>query len=334
MRWILSLLVPLSCLTGAVAGATPELREGQVQIALRADIAVAAAQVTLGDIAILHTRDLPTIQRLASLPLGRAPAAGSEGVVRRAAIAHWIRSQLGIRGEQVQWDGAEETRVRLLAQELPGGRLQRAAETALRNWLVPRTSRAEVQALPVVGELKLPPGPVALEVRPFAENAQPAPRMLVWVDVHVDGRFVRAVPVSFQVEAYQTAWVAPGAVASGVELGPGMVERREVKVTARPPGDSLRVSRSEAAGFTAGWRTTKPVADGEPITVHNAAPAPLIARGEWVSLRLKSGLVELERRAQVMQDAHLGQVVQVRASGGSAPVSARVVAAGQVEAIL
>jgi flagella basal body P-ring formation protein FlgA len=334
VHWVLALLMPIGCMAGTVTDASLDLREGQVQIALRADIATADPQVSLGDVAILHSRDLPTLRRLVSLRLGSAPAVGAQAVVSRAAIARWIRSQLAIRDEQVQWSGSEETHVRRLAQELPGARLQREAETALREWLGRRTTRYEVQALTVVADLKLPAGALALQVRPFAQNAQPAQRMLVWVDVQVDGRFVRATPVSFQVDAYQEAWVAPAGVARGVALAPAMVERREVKITGRPAGEALPASRSEPGEIVSGWRTTKTVADGEPITVRNAAPAPLVARGEWVLLHLRSGLVELEGRAQAMQDAGLGQIVQVRSSGGSAPMMARVIAAGRVEAAL
>jgi flagella basal body P-ring formation protein FlgA len=327
---VFTLLAASACVACSVASSAQELRDGQVHIALRADIAVANARVTLGDIAVLHTRDLPTIQRLAALPIGRVAGVQTEAVVHRAALVRWLRNQLGIGEEQVQWSGPQEARVRLLSQELSGSRLQGAAEAALRNWLAPRTSRYELQALPIVADLSLPPGPVALEVRPFAANARPAQRMLVWVDVQVDGRFMRAVPVSFRVEAYRQGWVALAAVSAHVDLVPGLVVRRELKFTELAEAGS----RMNQAAWPTGLRTTKAVGEGETISARNVAPAPMVARGEWVLLRLKSGQVEVERRAQVMQDGSLGQVVQVRSPGGSAPIAARVTASGKVEATL
>ena len=334
MCWTFPLLLLLASVAGTAMGGPVELREGEVQIALRAEVAVTDAQVRLGDVAVLHTRDLQTMRRLVSLPLGRAQAVGSEGVLRRASIARWIRSQLGIGEEQVQWSGSEETYVRLQAQELSGPSVQRAAEAALREWLTHRTSRFEVQVLPVMADLKLPAGSVALQVRPFPDNAQPSRRMLAWVDVHVDGRFVRATPVSFRVDAFAHAWVAPKGIAKGAALAPTMVERREVEMTGRPPSDALRLVRSGGDLSVAAWRATRRVAEGEPISMRNAARAPLVARGEWVLLRLVSGQVELERRAEVMQDGDLGQVVQVRSSGSSGSIRARVLASGRVEAML
>jgi flagella basal body P-ring formation protein FlgA len=83
-----------------------------------------------------------------------------------------------------------------------------------------------------------------------------------------------------------------------------------------------------------GRHTIKALAPGEAITARNTASTPMVGRGEWVLLRLKSGLVELESRVQAMQQGDLGQTVQVRSSGGSAPLAARVIARGQVEAML
>jgi hypothetical protein len=61
-------------------------------------------------------------------------------------------------------------------------------------------------------------------------------------------------------------------------------------------------------------------------------PPRLVTRGDWVLLHFRSGGVELETRAQVLQDGHPGEVVRVRAWSASEPVFARVISAGAVEA--
>jgi flagella basal body P-ring formation protein FlgA len=316
------------------ASAAVELAVGQIQIELRGETAVQEPQVRLGDVAILHTRNLPAIERLAALPLGRAPRLGGEAVVRRDAIAKWVRSRLGVARSQVLWSGPEEIHVRSLAQEVPATRLEQIAETALREWLAQRVSRYSVHALALPGDLKLPAGQVQVKARPIAGNAEPAERMVVWLDLQVGGRFVRALPVTFTVDAYRKAWVAPERVARGVALTPAIVERREIKITGRATGAPLPLDGSRPGEILAGWRTTKALAEGEAITAHNAGVAPLIARGEWVLVHLKSGAVEVERRAQAMQDGDLGQIVQVRSPRGPASLAARVMAPGRVEATL
>ncbi|WP_193387940.1 flagella basal body P-ring formation protein FlgA [Caenimonas sp. SL110] len=64
-----------------------------------------------------------------------------------------------------------------------------------------------------------------------------------------------------------------------------------------------------------------------------AATVPMVSRGDWIVLQLKSGAVELERRVEVMQDGVLGQVIKVRGENGASSVDGRVVAAGRVEAL-
>lgn len=80
-------------------------------------------------------------------------------------------------------------------------------------------------------------------------------------------------------------------------------------------------------------RTVGPL-EGEPgATGNERGVLPrLVTRGDWVLLRFRSGAVELETRAQVLQDGHAGDVVRVRAWSASEPVFARVISAGAVEA--
>jgi flagella basal body P-ring formation protein FlgA len=66
-----------------------------------------------------------------------------------------------------------------------------------------------------------------------------------------------------------------------------------------------------------------------------AVPAEVsVARGDWVSLHLKTGSMELETRVQALQDGRVGDVVRVRAPAATETVQARVVSSGHVEALL
>lgn len=329
------LLLGLAAVAAAspVSGHAIELGAGQVSIELRPQFVARQSEVTLGDIAILHTTDLQTIQRLSALSLGRSPAVGNEAVVRRDVVSRWVRSQLGISSGNVLWAGAEETYVSTLAQTLASDRVEQAARAALREWMTARATRYVIEAQPLSADIKLPAGHVELKARPLPINAEPSPRMAVWMDIHVDGRFVRTVPVNFAVDAFRDAWVAPAAVAGGVSLTPGMIEKREVKVTGYA-SSRLAAPGSQPGTTAAGLRTTRAIKEGEPVTTANSAPLPAIARGAWVALHLTSGVVELESRAQALQDGEVGQIVKVRSSSAASPVEARVVAPGRVEAIL
>jgi flagella basal body P-ring formation protein FlgA len=80
-------------------------------------------------------------------------------------------------------------------------------------------------------------------------------------------------------------------------------------------------------------RSLRSLRAGEALTANNAAPALPVSRGEWVTLQFNTGAVQMEGRAEALQGGGLGQVVRVRLARGSAPVEARIVARGRVEAM-
>jgi flagellar basal body P-ring formation protein FlgA len=329
VRLISSMSLAALCIA-AVPASSAASDDAQVRIDLRPDVAVRPQQVLLGDIANVYTTDLASIQRLVALPLGQAPRPSADATLSRETIARWVRARLGIRADQVEWRGASETRVHTLAQEAPAAAIERAGRAALQEWLGERSSRFEVEMLGTLRDITLPAGTVAFTARPLAANGEPTARMVVWLDAQVDGTFVRAIPVSFAVQAYRDAWVAPSPIAAGTTLTADMLEKREIDIRHR----SAAAVTDGGAKLVPGLRTTKALRAGEPLTERNSAPAPAVARGDWVDLHLKSGGVDLEERAQVLQDGQVGQMVKVKSANGSTPVMARVLARGRVEALL
>lgn len=327
MRLTICLFLLSGC---ATLSAWAQALDAQARIELRPEVVVQQRQVLLGDVANVYTNDLATIQRLVALPLGQAPRTGEDATVQREAIARWVRVRLGMGAEQLAWRGAAETHLRTLAREVPAATIERAGRVALGQWLAERSTRYELEALGPSRDVTLPAGKLELSARPLALNGEPTSRMVVWLDAHVDGVFAKSIPVSFAVQAYRDAWVAAAPVAEGASLTPGLVEKREVDIQHR----GIAAMPATNSAFAPGLRTKRALKAGEPLTTHNAAPAPAVARGDWVNMHLKSGGVDLDERAQVLQDGQLGQVVKVKSAAGPAPVAARVVAPGHVEALL
>ncbi|MBA2673201.1 flagellar basal body P-ring formation chaperone FlgA [Ramlibacter sp.] len=323
---IAALLAALGCAGGGTAAAQ-ELAPGQVEIALRANASAPQRLVRLGDVATIRTTDLAAIRRLVDLPLGQAPRAGARVVLERQTVADWIRSRLGIGGERLQWSGSERSALSSPAQQADPADIERTARGALQRWLAARSSRFDVDSVGAPAGLQLPAGRVELAARPFPANQQPATRMVVWVDVAVDGSFVRTVPVSFAVDAYKQAWVAATPVGTGAAIAPQMLERREVELASR--GVPLEIDGDGSAPL----RSLRPLRAGEALTSHNVAAALPVSRGDWVTLQFSAGAVQMEGRAEALQGGGLGQVVRVRMARGSAPVDARIVANGRVEAM-
>jgi flagellar basal body P-ring formation protein FlgA len=313
----------LACTTATAAAA--ELGPGQVEISLRADVTAMCRTVVLDEIATLRTTNLQMLRRLMELPLGQAPRPGSEALLKRERLEHWIRSRVGIAPEQLIWKGAEQTRVRTAVQRLAAQRMEEVARTALQQWLQPRTSRFSVETARAVQEVSLPPGNVVVAARALPANAQPTSHMVVWVDVSVDGAFVRAMPVSFQVEAFREAWVVSDTIAAGTSLTGHLLEAKELPVMARP------VALVTPKGGDI--RSVRRLHPGEPVTQENTQKLAAVRRGDMVSLQFRAGPVQLEGRAEALQEGELGQVVRVRMTGAAMPLHARVIEPGRVEAM-
>ncbi|HVZ46129.1 MAG TPA: flagellar basal body P-ring formation chaperone FlgA [Ramlibacter sp.] len=321
-RTLVAVATSLAC---ALAAHARDLRPGEVEIDLHARVEPQNRQVLLGDVAFVRTTELGIAQRLVTLPLGDAPLAGGEAVLDRDALAAWIRTRLGVSPTQLVWAGAQRAVVRGAVQKLASVRVEEKARAALLEWLAPITSRAAVESTGMREDLALPPGRIELAARPFAAGTQPVPRMTVWIDVSVDGAFVRTIPVTFMVDAWREGWVATEALGAGAAIGGPLVQQREVR---SPAGGAAPVSAASTA-----LRTVRPLKAGEVLTTANTKPATAVARGDWVSLRFAAGALHLESRAEALQDGDVGQIVRVRLAGAPGPVEARIVSQGRVEAM-
>jgi flagella basal body P-ring formation protein FlgA len=318
---VLALIVSLA----AAASHGGDLQAGVAEVELRPHVEAAARVVSLGDVAFVRTADLSLERRLLALPLGESPRPGSESIVQRDRLSHWLRMQPGLLGTQVHWTGTERTVVRGAVQKLPSLRIEEAARAELSRWLQSNATRFSIESTGVREDIALPTGRIELSVRPLATGAQPASRMTVWVDAYVEGRFARAVPVTFLVDAYREAWVVPQGAAVGTRLSPGSLEQREVPARGAAPLSPNRPLRE--------LRALRPLRPGEPLTAANAKPLAAVSRGDWVTLRSDSGALHLESRAEALQDGEIGQVVRVRVPRGSEALQARVVGAERVEAM-
>jgi flagellar basal body P-ring formation protein FlgA len=151
----------------------------------------------LGEVAHLHSTDLPLMRKLVHLPLGRAPQAGQVAVLRRDALIGWIRQQAGMGPDSVEVQGASQSRVLRAARQVQGEEVAQAALDALRSVMLARglAGEAHVRALP--RDLEVPPGALRLQVRPLDATSLRR-RMVAWVDVWSQDMFVRAVPVSLE----------------------------------------------------------------------------------------------------------------------------------------
>jgi flagella basal body P-ring formation protein FlgA len=255
------------------------------------------------------------------------PATGDDVVLDRASLARWVRSQTGLRDDQIEWNGEAATRITVAGNRIPSKALVDTAQSALALWLGSRSERFEVRPVSGLSDIIIAGAPVRLVAKPLHYD-RPVHRMQVWVDLLGTTGVVRSVPVSFEVTAYVKAAVADRDVAIGSTVASVLTER-EVDVTTLTAAP--RSSSDILAQGASTLRLRRGLRAGDVVTAFDLEPVPAIQRGDWVTLRLVNGNVSMESRVEALQDAQVGQSVRVKLNGAERSVLARVTGTGLVE---
>jgi flagella basal body P-ring formation protein FlgA len=315
---------------GAAARPAPVPRAGVI-VTLYREIDICSAQVTLGDVADIAGDDARLIARLRVLALGGSPA--GQAVLKRAALARWVRAQTGLDARDLAWAGADEVQLHRRVQDVIGAELEPVAYDELVETLAPFKGRLDIHPLANRAKVELPAGRLQFRARALPAGVVPTRHMLVWVDVMVDGRFVRAVPVRFEVSVFVPGWAVKAPAMAGSLIPAEAVAPREVDLATADIGEEP--ARRQDDTFRSPGELVllrQDLRPGQILTWKNAVPAPLVARGASALLRLHGEGIALESRVQVLQDGFFGQTVKVRAPGATGTVLATVAGPGMLEA--
>lgn len=346
------------------AGSRPSIR-----IELLAEAAVRSSRVTLGDIARITSTDDRSAKELRALPLGDGPVDDTSVSLGRESLIGWIEMHEQDDTGPIEWSGAPACRIHRVTQPIAGERIARSAEDRLLSLFKSLGLKAEVRSLRPPAEVAVPAG--AVELRPrtppafqadqvMALQAKPGSSALfsrhqsVWVDIWVEGRFVRTVVADFNVSIYAPAYVAKQDIVAGASLDPSQLEVREVEWSGRSamplpvkssgalqprqaqakasgPSEAMEAERQPGDGGVKTYRVRHPLAAGQVVSGRDLEPLPTVVRGSTVKLIETQGGIRIELPAVALQDGFLGHMIGVKVSSATKPVQAVVVGPGQVE---
>jgi len=297
---------------------------GRVEIDLPSQVEVTGPAFTLGEVAEVTGGDPQALAALRSVPLGPSPRPSAVLHLSREQVTGWLRSRTGLDPAALAWRGARSATIRSATRELPGEALVARAVQGFEEMASMQGLRAAATARTPPRDVRVPRGEVTLGARPVAPAAALATSTTVLVEVWAGGRVLATVPVVLEVEVTGPAMVSRRALAAGALLEGSSLQRREVRWS----GLSSRPIGGEALP---GLRLRRPLREGEPVKQEDVEPAPQVSRGAFATVRTLRGMVEVESRAEVLQDGLLGERVQVRPALSSGPVLARVTGPGTVE---
>jgi flagella basal body P-ring formation protein FlgA len=293
-------------------------------LALSPDAVVAQRHVSLASIASVECSDKVMTQTLERLVVANAPRAGAIERLTRETLDNRVRALAPAMRGALQWEGANAVNVRVALAAYDGERIRTAALEQVARALQGRYERLETRA-GAVEDLSLPAGEVTLRPRPLALGGRLPSRQPVWIDLHVDGVFHRAVVVPVEIAAYAPVLVAREDLAPGREVLARDFETRSLDVT-RVAGEPVTADTALAT-----FRTRKTLHAGDALVREAVEARPAVTRGENVTLQMHAASLQLEATAVALADARIGDMVWIKRDTAGDSLRARVVAPGIVE---
>lgn len=317
-------IVTMACLGAAASiasAATPAAHCGTAT--LKSDAVVAGPSITLGDIA--EVRSGEGSAAIAQWRLAPAPRIGNVVTMTQEQIDRLVQGYPGSQGCLLTWNGARQVSVRRASQPVAADRLVAAARDQVRREWAMRFDRVEMEAAAEIAEVEVPVGQVALHRR-VVDGSATASRVLVTMDIEVDGVFVRTVRVPLLVRASRVALVARHALPAGGRATADDIEMVSLTVS------GMRAEPLRAPDVHLPVRLKRALEPGQALTAEDVSDAGAVLRGDRVQLVFGEGNVVVETAAVVQADARLGERVRVKPLNGDDAIEGRLVGEGVVQA--
>ncbi len=293
-------------------------QDGEVVIAVAERAVVPGGTYVLGDIAQVSAQKADTKTRLDAISVGVAPRMGYARTVSRAAIEQAVAHQWPEIAQRIVWRGSDSLVVRGAGVGQDAAKLVTVAREALSAQLSRRYVRTEITVVGGPYELRLPTGEVSVTPR-VSSAASAAPRMRVWLDVSIDGRRTRSIPVWFAVKAY----------------APVRVAKRSLAPRHRISGEDFRIEERNVAGvqgvpvpigeaLESAW-LKRGIGAGDVLVDASMESAPLVERGDDVRVKVSMGSIEIETKGVALGNGHLGDTIKVENPASREAFSGKVI---------
>ncbi|MDB5839555.1 MAG: putative flagellar protein FlgA precursor [Herminiimonas sp.] len=278
-----------------------------VTIVLRETATVESRQVLLSDVASVSGAD-PALARLVG-SVQVALLGGAERPLRigRAAIAHVLDKRLPSLRTALQVSGAADVHIAMAGKLLDMRPVYAIAQRFLEPVVLTRDPAAEIILIPSsdYDAVSVPEGEAAFAARVVSNTL--SPRMHVLVDISIDNKYVRTVPVWFQVRATRTAWQLTQAVKAGTILDPRLARAVRVSVS---EGSSAQALFADAA-IAPAMKLTRDKAAESLLSMADLAPQSPVGKGRELRVTANRAGIDVEDRAVALMDGTTGSSITV-----------------------
>lgn len=318
-------LILLLGLTTVWMGASAAV-SGQ-RITLHTQANVAGMYFTLGDIATVTGSDKNLSAALAATRIGVVPPIGYPLTISSQKVRAAMRMHAETREYKTRWDGADTVVVRCRTRQYGSEQPLASARRALVEYLstkVPDATAISVTATSSLTSIDLPDGDVHVSTR-IGNAVNLARRMVVWVDIAVNGNRYRTIPVWFNVKVEKPVLVASTDIPARHALQASDVQtvERDIAGLAGVP-----LSNDADLGYL---RARKAIASDSVIVTQAVERRPLVLRLQPVVVRVAVGAVHISTQAVAEAEGRAGDMIRVRNPISHETYIAQVIGPGTVE---
>jgi flagella basal body P-ring formation protein FlgA len=193
----------------------------------------------------------------------------------------------------------------------------------IRRRLGGQFDQADVHNIKTGRGLVVPQGQVQLKVRLLSERL--VGRVPAQIEVRVDGRTVGQVRASARVDLYGGVLVAARSMPRHHVITAEDV--RLVKANLADAGDTVATDPDQLMGM----RTRTPVGLGQPLDLRGLERAPLIRRGEVVTMVCDQGDMKITAKGEAQQTGYLGSRIKLTNLASRRSVFGKVLPSGEVQ---
>jgi len=314
-------LLPL-LLAGILILLALPLYAAPVSITLKEGIEVTGSILRLGDVARVAGGPAGLRARLQALEVGAAPLPGGARKLDRDSIALRLRGQ-GVKRGDFELQGPKTITVTAACSPISGDDLLNAVREAILKKFAWKPEDIMVEPAGPVGGLKVPKGEVSLKAE-AASELRPSGTTTAPVEILLDGRHYKSVPVTVRVKVMGDVLVASRELARHQEINPGDIrcERREL---ISPIAAALKPED------LSGKRTTRTIPAGRIITPECVEEIPAVSAGDKVTIQVTVGAVRATLTGIARTSAQVGQTIRVISVDTKKELAGKVIDKGIVE---
>jgi flagella basal body P-ring formation protein FlgA len=313
----------LICLLLLSAVATSYRQVGGIRIP--PEVTVSHDQLTLGDLADIKTATPAEREKLGLLSLGYAPGVGAVRELTRERIILAI-SAAGFAIGQINVDVPPVVRIRRSSQTVDPHSIHEAIEHAVLGPLQASGATARLSRLELPSVIEVPSG--VIEIRATSNDVTNLfSPFIASIELRVDGRVVRRLSATAQIEAFAPVLVADHDLAAHSRVRPD-----DVRIDVRRLDHPINYYITDKQRLR-GTGVRSAVSKNEPLTTQLLTAEIIIKPGDSVRIMGNSPGFQVAVAGEARAAGRVGDRIQVKNTGSGALLQAVVEDEGLVRVL-